>query len=75
VLLKLNVVLRTLTPLLPEDTLWESKTLANLREIDAQLTLVRKRIQQHRELPILPLLQAVNSFAKGIAIIGHNLVL
>ena len=75
VLLKLNIVLRTLTPLLLEDTLQESKTLATQKEIEAQLTLVCKCIRQYRESPILLLLQAVNSLTKGIAIIGYNLVL
>jgi hypothetical protein len=75
VLSKLDVVLRTPTPPPPEATLWESKTPGNLHEIEAQSTLVRERIRQHRELPISPLLQAVDSLAKGIAIIGHNLVL
>jgi hypothetical protein len=35
VLSKLDVVLRTPTPPKPEDTLWESKTLSNLREVEA----------------------------------------
>jgi hypothetical protein len=32
---KLNIVLRTPTPPKPEDTLWESKILSNLREVEA----------------------------------------
>ena len=35
VVLKLNVVLCTPTPPKPEGTPWESKTLSNLREIEA----------------------------------------
>jgi hypothetical protein len=73
VLSKLDVVLRTPTP--PEATPWESKTLANLQKIGAQSTLVHKRIQEHSESPISLLLQAVDSLAKGIAIMGHNSVL
>lgn len=75
VLSKLDVVLRTPTPPPPEATPWESKTPGNLQEIEAQSTLVRERIQRHRESPISPLLQAVDSLAKGMAIIGHNSVL
>ena len=75
VLSKLDVVLCTPTPAPLEDTLWESKTPANVKEIEAQSTLVCERIQQHRESPISPLLQAVDLLAKGIAIIGHNSVL
>jgi hypothetical protein len=75
VLSKLDVVLCTPTPPPLEDTLWESKTPATQKEIEAQSALVRERIQQHRESPISPLLQAVDSLAKGIAVIGHNSVL
>jgi hypothetical protein len=35
VISKLNVVLHTPTPLKPEDTLWESKTLSNLYKVEA----------------------------------------
>jgi hypothetical protein len=44
VILRLNVVLRTLTLPKPEDTLWELKTLSNLCEVEAQSTLVRERV-------------------------------
>ena len=75
VLSKLDVVLRTPTPALSETTPWESKTPATMKEIEAQSTLVRERIQRHRESPISPLLQAVDSLAKGMLIMGHNSVL
>jgi hypothetical protein len=35
VILKLDVVLHTLTPPKPEDTLWESKTPSNLCKVEA----------------------------------------
>ena len=72
VLSKLDVVLRTPTPPPPEATPWESKTPADLQEIEAQTTLVRERMRQYRESPISPLLHAVDSLAKGIAIMGHK---
>ena len=75
VLSKLDVVLRTPTPSPSQDTPWESKTPSNLLEVEAQTTLVRESIQKHRGSPISPLLQAVDSLAKGIATIGHNSVL
>jgi hypothetical protein len=37
--------------------------------------LIYNCIQQHRDLPISPLLQAINLLAKGVAIISYNLVL
>lgn len=75
VLSKLDVVLRTPTPPPLEATPWESKTPSNLLEIEAQSTLVRERIRQHRSSPVSPLLQAVDQLAKGVAIMGHNSVL
>jgi hypothetical protein len=47
VILKLDVKLRTPTPPAPEVTLWEAKTLSNVRELGAQSTLIRNRIQRH----------------------------
>jgi hypothetical protein len=44
VISRLDVVLCMLTPPKPEDTPWESKTLSNLCEVEAQLTLVRERV-------------------------------
>ena len=48
VLLKLDVKLRTPTPLAPKAALWESKTPSNARELKAQTTLIRNRIQRHK---------------------------
>ena len=75
VLSKLDVVLRTPTPPKPEDTPWESKTPGNLREIEAQSTLVRERVRLHRDSPPSPLLRAVKQLNKGVIRIGHKTVL
>jgi hypothetical protein len=75
VISKLDVVLRTLTPPKPEDTPWESKTPSNLREVEAQSTLVRERIQLHRDSLVSLLLRAVEQLNKGVALIGHETVL
>jgi hypothetical protein len=72
VLSKLDVVLRTPTPPPSEAIPWESKTPTTLTEIEAQTTLVRERMQRHRESPISPLLKAIDSLAKGMAVIGHK---
>jgi len=72
---KLVVVLRTPTPPKPEDTPWESKTPGNLREIEAQSTLVRERVRLHRDSPPSPLLRAVKQLNKGVIRIGHKTVL
>jgi hypothetical protein len=75
VILKLDVVLRTPTPPKPEDTPWESKTPSNLREVEAQSTLVRERVQLHRDSPVSPLLKAIDQLNKGVAKMGHETVL
>jgi hypothetical protein len=75
VISKLDVVLRTPTPPKPEDIPWESKTPSNLCEVEAQSTLVRKRVQLHRDSPPSPLLRAVEQLNKGVALIGHESVL
>ena len=33
---------------------------------------MRERMQRHRESPISPLLKAIDSLAKGMAVIGHK---
>jgi hypothetical protein len=48
VLLKLDVQLRTLTLPAPGTVAWEARTPRNAREIEAQSTLIRNRIQNHR---------------------------
>ena len=63
------------TPPLPQDGSRESKTPSNLPEVEAQTTLVREGIRNHRGSPISPLLHAVDSLAKGISTMGHNSVL
>lgn len=75
VISKLDVVLRTPTPPLPEATPWESKTPGTIVELEAQSTLVRERMRRHRDSPISPLLQAVDKLAKGVIMMGHEAVL
>ena len=57
------------------DTLWESKTLSNLREVEAQSTLVRERVRLHRGSPVSLLLKAIDQLNKGVAKMGHETVL
>jgi hypothetical protein len=48
VLLKLNVRLRTPTPPQLDNVAWEAQTPRNAREVEAQSTLIRNRMQIHR---------------------------
>jgi hypothetical protein len=47
VLSKLDVQLRTPTPPAPGTIVWEAQTPRNAREIEAQYTLIRNRIQNY----------------------------
>ena len=51
VLSKLDVQLRTPTPPAPGTVAWEAQTPRNAREIEAQSTLIRNRMQNHRGSP------------------------
>jgi hypothetical protein len=48
VILKLDVRLRTPTPLQRDNVAWEAQTLRNAKEVEAQSTLIRNRIKIYR---------------------------
>jgi hypothetical protein len=75
VLSKLDVVLRTPTPPQRDDGAWEAKTPRNAREIQAQSTLIRNRMQIHRGSPASSLDEQVKQLTKGAQQIAHNMVL
>ena len=75
VLLKLDVRLRTPAPPKPDDVAWEAKTPRNAREIEAQSTLIRNRMQIHRGFPASSLDEQVKQLTKGAQQIAHNMVL
>ena len=72
---KLDVKLRTPAPPAPEDTLWEAKTPSNAREIEAQLTLIRDRVQRHKSFSPASIVEAVNQLTRSSPIIAHEVVL
>jgi hypothetical protein len=75
VLLKLDVRLRTPTPPQPNNVAWEAQTPRNAREIEAQSTLIRNRMQIHRGSPASSLDEQVKQLSKGAQQIAHNMVL
>jgi hypothetical protein len=75
VLLKLDVRLRTPTPPKPDDVAWEARTPRNAREIEAQSTLIRNRMQTHRGSLASSLDEQVKQLTKGAQQIAHNMVL
>jgi hypothetical protein len=75
VLSKLDVQLRTPTPPAPGTVAWEAQTPRNAREIEAQSTLIRNRIQNHQGSPASSLDEQVRQLSKGAQQIAHNIVL
>jgi hypothetical protein len=72
VLSKLEVRLRTPTPPTIEDTPWESKTPSNPTELQSQSTLIQSKIQRHLDSSPTPIVNAVEQFTKGAAMMAHS---
>lgn len=75
VISKLDIKLRTPSPAaLPEAT-WESATPSNARELGAQSTLVRERIQRHQESSPTSVIQSLDRLTRGAERMAHSIVL
>jgi hypothetical protein len=72
VLLKLEVKPRTLTPPLPGPTTWQPKTPSNAWEIEAQTTLILKRIRDHKSSSPNSIIEMVLQVKKGSTIKVHS---
>jgi predicted RNA-binding protein with PUA domain len=59
------VQLRTPTPPALTEALWEAYTLSNVRELKAQLTLIRERVRRHKSLSPASIIEAINQLKKG----------
>jgi hypothetical protein len=75
VLSKLDVRLRTPTPLQRDNVAWEAKTLRNAKELEAQTTLIRQRMQRRPGSSASSLDEQVQQLSKGAQQIAHNIVL
>jgi hypothetical protein len=75
VLSKLDVRLRTPTLPQQDNVAWEAKTPRNAREIEAQLTLIRQRMQRRSGSSASSLDEKVAQLTKGAQQIAHNMVL
>jgi hypothetical protein len=75
VLSKLDVRLRTPTPLQRDDVAWEAKTPRNAKELEAQTTLIRQRMQRRPGSSASSLDEQVRQLSKGAQQIAHNMVL
>jgi hypothetical protein len=65
VLSKLDVQLRTPSPATPPEALWEARTPSNVRELDAQSTLIRERVRRHKSSSPASIIEAINQLKKG----------
>jgi hypothetical protein len=76
VLSKLDVKLRTPSPpAAAVEALWESQTPSNARELGAQSTLVREKIQRHQNSSPTSLVRLVDQLARGAEMMAHSIVL
>jgi hypothetical protein len=74
VLSKLDVRLRTPTPPRRDDAAWEAKTPRNAKELEAQTTLIRQRMQRRPGSSASSLDEQVRQLSKGAQQIAHNMV-
>ncbi|KAH8630549.1 hypothetical protein IG631_15126 [Alternaria alternata] len=65
VLSKLDVQLRTPTPAALPEALWEARTPSNVREPEAQSTLIRDRVRRHKSSSPASIIEAINQLKKG----------
>jgi hypothetical protein len=65
VLSKLDVQLRTPSPATLLEALWEARTPSNVRKLEAQSTLIRERVRQHKSSSPASIIKAINQLKKG----------
>ncbi|USP80258.1 hypothetical protein yc1106_07532 [Curvularia clavata] len=70
VLSKLDVQLHTPTPPAAlAEVLWQARTPSNTRELEAQSTLIRNRVQRHQGSSPTSIIAAINQLKKGAEVI------
>ena len=72
VLLALNPIVRTPSPVPSAESAWESKTPRNLREMNRQATHIRSIRRQRRDTTLSPSDSAFNQLLKGFETIVHE---
>jgi hypothetical protein len=65
VLSKLDVQLRTPTPDALLEAVWEARTPSNVRELEAQSTLIHDRVRRHKSSSPASIIQAIGQLKKG----------
>jgi hypothetical protein len=61
--------LRTPTPTTLLEAPWEARTLSNVRELNAQSTLIRKRVRRHKSSSPASIIKAINQLKKSAEVI------
>ncbi|RAQ98564.1 putative transposase [Stemphylium lycopersici] len=69
VLSKLDIQLRTPTPAALPEAPWEACTPSNVRELEAQSTLIRERVRRHKSSSPASIIQAIDQLKKGAEVI------
>jgi hypothetical protein len=69
VLPKLDVQLCTPTPAALLEVIWEAHTLSNVREPEAQSTLIRNCMRQHKSLSSASIIEAIGQLEKGAEVV------
>ena len=70
VLPKFDVQLRTPTPpTAPIEALWEARTPSNVRELEAQSTLISERVRKHKSSSLASIIEAISQLKKGAQVI------
>jgi hypothetical protein len=65
VLSNLDVQLRTPTPAALPEAFWEARTPSNVRELEAQSTLILERVRQHESSSPASIIKAIDQLKKG----------
>ena len=69
VLSNLDVQMRTPTPAALPEAVWEACTPSNIRELEAQSSLIRDRVRQHKSPSPASIIEAINQLKKGAEVI------
>ncbi|KAH8621966.1 hypothetical protein IG631_23361 [Alternaria alternata] len=69
VLSKLDVQLRTPTPAALPEAPWEACAPSNVRELEAQSTLIRERVRRHKSSSPASIIEAIDQLKKGAEVI------
>jgi hypothetical protein len=65
----LDVQLCTPTPTALPEAVWEARTPSNVRELEAQSTLIRDRVRQHKSSSPASIIEVISQLKKGAEVV------